>query len=49
MKSVQHEKNATWKNWKMEKVQDGNSRCVARTPGTSKMESFATIFNGFVN
>ena len=33
----------------MEKVQPLNSRAVARTPRTSKMGSFATIFNGFVS
>ena len=49
MKRVQHEKGATWKKCNMEKVQDGNSRRVARTLRTSKMESFATVFNGFVN
>ena len=36
-KRLQHEKSATWKNCNME------------IDGTSKMESFATIFNGFVN
>ena len=33
----------------MEKLQHGNSRDVVRTPRTSKMESFATILNGFAN
>ena len=36
----------------MEKVQHGNSRGIARTPPpppTSDMESFVTIFNGFVD
>ena len=44
MEKVQHEKNVT-----MEKMQRGNSRRVARTQQISKTESFATIFNGFVN
>ena len=33
----------------MKQVQHGNSRDVARTPQTSKMEGFAAVFNGFVN
>ena len=33
----------------MKQVQHGNSRDVARTPRTSKMEGFAAVFNGFVN
>ena len=32
----------------MEKVQHRNGRGGTRTPGTSKIKSFATIFNGFV-
>ena len=32
----------------MKKVKHGNSRDVARTLQTSRMESFATMFNGFV-
>ena len=38
-------KGTTWKKDKMKNTQHGNSRGVARTPQTSKMESFATIFN----
>ena len=49
MKKVQHGKCATWKKCDMENVQYENSRGVARNPQTSKMESFVTIFNGFVN
>ena len=33
----------------MEKRQHGNSKSVARPPRTSKIESFATMFNGLVN
>ena len=33
----------------MKKVKHGNSRDVVRTLQTSRMESFATMFNGFVN
>ena len=51
---MDREKSATWKkcNMKkcnMEKVQHGNSRGVTRTPRTSKMENFATMFNTFAN
>ena len=47
MKKVQHGKSAANKNCNMEKVQHGNSRAVARTPKTSKMVNFATMFNDF--
>ena len=40
MKKVQHEKSATWKKSNIEKVQHENSRGVARTLQTSKMERF---------
>ena len=46
MKRVQNEKGVREKE---KKVRDENSRRVARTPQTSKMESFAIIFNGFDN
>ena len=42
-------KSAKWKECDKEKVQLWNSRNLARAPRTSKMESFAKIFNGFVN
>ena len=42
-------KSAKWKECDKEKVQHWNSRNLARAPQTSKMESFAKIFNGFVN
>ena len=48
-KKVRHEKSATWKKYNMEKRQHGNSKSVARPPQTSKIESFATMFNGLVN
>ena len=46
---MQHEKSATWNQCNMEKVQHENSRGVARTPGTFKIENFATMFNDFGN
>ena len=54
MEKVQHGKSAAWKkcNMKkcnMKKVQHDKRRGVARTPGTSKMENFTTMFNGFGN
>ena len=58
-KKVQHGKSAPLKKCNMkklqyekvqhEKVQHGKSRDVARTPQTSKNESFATIVNDIVN
>ena len=50
---VHHGKKATWKKYNikkrnMVKVKHGNSRSVARTPQVSTIESFVTIFKGFM-
>ena len=49
IKKVQQERTTTWEKCNMEKEKHGNNRGANKIPRTSKMESFAAIFNGFVN
>ena len=49
IKKVQQERTTAWEKCNMEKEKHRNNRGATETPQTSKMESFAAIFYGFVN